>query len=93
MRMIEKVARAIARKHHDVDRDGIFPDSKTLDWAADQTWKLHVGSAIAAIEAMREPTDNMRHNAQPMYDDPCSVSGIWDTMIATALSEAPHAND
>lgn len=93
MRMIEKVARDLCWADGK-DPDAIYTLGTCAGGFSVPNWELHYPfMAIRAIEAMREPNDDMRQNAQPMYDDPCSVSGIWETMIDTALSEVKNEDD
>jgi len=87
--MIERVARAIARKH-----------AETLDWAGyleggadqyvDQAWSGNADYARAAIESMR-PTTNEMDVAGAVYlrAHPSDASGCFTAMIDAAISEQP----
>lgn len=89
MNMVERVARAICRAHG--------------KWIEDESWHTYQDEARAAIEAMREPTMEMRNGVRPQEytikhyhgsghhrSFPTLGSGpvqIWQDMIDAALSE------
>lgn len=83
MTKVESVARAIASDEH--------------DWNNAIVRELLIKRACAAIEAMREPTDEMLKagtSAAVSYDQrfegPEDISEqIWDGMIDAALNERP----
>lgn len=59
MGMVEKVARAMARveaEKRDRDEGG---RGGGIEWLVSQTWRLRIPEARAAIEALREPTEEM----------------------------------
>lgn len=67
MGMVERVARAMARveaEKRDRDEGG---RGDGIDWFVSQTWQLRIPEARAAIEAMREPTDEMWAAAWLIY--------------------------
>lgn len=73
MNMIEKIARAQA---------AICSNCKMLD---KEDWKSHLQDAKAAIEAMREPTEEMLACIDTT-DDP-GTAAIYTEMIDAALKE------
>lgn len=68
----------------------------TID-GCDPLWQRYERQARAAIEAMREPTEEMtrmgHYCAEGCTDDPCGKlpQHVWGTMIKAALSEKPGA--
>lgn len=83
MSMIERVARAICEER------GEGWDASNEDERA--SWRE---TAVAAIEAMREPTEGMCWLGQTALDEECEPSmmgpapaPIWRAMIDAALSE------
>ncbi|MEZ2132438.1 MULTISPECIES: hypothetical protein [unclassified Sinorhizobium] len=73
--MIERVARAI------------MEDSGGGRDRPDFNWRYYESAARAAIEAMREPTEDMRiAGCQETWLDP-SVDDIYRAMIDAALQE------
>ncbi len=79
MNMLERVARGICESlGHD-------PDCNSL---GRPEWPSYLSVARAAIEAMREPTEEMAKaggKARRQWD-----KSVWQAMISAALSE-PHA--
>ena len=79
MTMIEKVARAICN----------------IDGGSEYDWELWKSLAVAAIEAMREPTPEMINSANEMdiihWDYSCHICGgakfSWQLLINAALKE------
>lgn len=77
--MIEKVAKALALKH----------------WPDDSRYVNYIGAARVAIQAMREPTDEMiniylqRMNYSINCEDRLKAEAInnWQAMIDAALNE------
>lgn len=87
MMMVEKVARAMWAQRRKFA--GLVP-IKLEDWG-DGTIPLANGifeEAVAAIEAMREPTDEMRRSATSQgYIDSLGDAGfVWQAMIDAALN-------
>jgi len=83
--VVEKVARAICRTRcrgeaHPCDRGegGICKTGFCIDW------RLHKEGAMAAIEAMREPTFDPEAIS---YHDGMTRSDWWRAMVAAALTE------
>jgi hypothetical protein len=80
--MVEKVARAIA---HDIHKDG--------DWGLDGATAYEgrtaefEAMARAAIEAMREPTRDMKWAHELPHIGPDEIEEMWRAMIDAALSE------
>ncbi len=72
--MIEQVARALARHGH---REG------------ESWWPAYTDAARVAIEAMREPTEDMKRagwRAIPEHDfGNVAAASVWDAMIDEAL--------
>lgn len=83
MTMIEQVARALCLD------DGIVPDQ--VNWDGWYEWEYYRDNAIAAITAMREPTDLMGNALNRMgrpYDAGShSATEIWRALIDAALEE------
>jgi hypothetical protein len=77
--MIERVARAIAWRHHNRKQwVGSCPKSEANDFYADREWRTFVGAARAAIEAMREPDDAMfEAGAESLYGHPREKAAEW----------------
>lgn len=78
--MIERVARAICAANREA------PDSDLNNYGA-PAWQMYVADAAAAIEAMREPSNEMIDAAANLPD----VFGMGDeyrAMIDAALQEA-----
>lgn len=76
--MVERVARAIAQQWEEPEWDKIDPDKR----------ERFRTDAIAAIEAMREPTEGMVGAANQAVDDGagCAIT-TWHAMIDAALGE------
>lgn len=72
MTKIEEVARAIAKAHHSDDGD----------------WIAWTGEARAAIEAMRQPTEEMTRPSDD-YTDRAHNAAVFNKMISAALAEGP----
>ena len=79
--MIERVAKAICK-------------SQGGDWNVSKDWsrgKVFRHMACAAIEAMREPTEDMKADPCVHWDYSCHVCGGlkegWQAMISAALSD------
>lgn len=90
--MIERVARALCRCR-------VSQSDYVLGWASVEQevhycWNEWTEEARAAIEAMREPTEDMLYtgNAQiPDWDRQIEdVRNTWHAMIDAALKERPH---
>lgn len=87
--MLERAARGISKAHHE------NPDDYAFGYKVKQLWELRVIDARAALEAIREPTEEMVEAAlddpDAEYCDQCMQSGyersagypkmIWQTMI------------
>jgi hypothetical protein len=94
--MIEQVARGLAAATHarcsrDRHGDEVSADRKAF---VDENWRIYVGSARVAIDAMREPTGPMRKAFVDLalHGDVLSHGGWdgyardqWQTMIDAAL--------
>lgn len=85
MRMIEKVARAMANEQ------GTDWDSIQANGPGSGLQKMYTSLAIVAIGAMRAPTDFMEKAAYN-YDDSgaqlsCAYDEIYTVMIDAALNE------
>lgn len=98
MNMVEKVARAIAAD------EGAYDADEMLDLAADATvegytdivpfWVLFASKARAAIEAMREPTEEMKkegaakiRNFTAVKSEYPRTTATWQAMIDAALED------
>jgi len=86
--MIERVARAMAAKDSGPEGSELFG----IHW--DEFGDGYVESARAAIEAMREPTEEMERLGTItldtcLIDDPCgrAAEHVWADMIQAALSQ------
>lgn len=73
MTMIEKVARALANS----------ADVTHVNWE-EQDWPEFIEQAKAAIEAMREPNEEMWNACDNWNDSPTET---WPKMINAALKE------
>lgn len=83
--MIERVARALAKS------DGVDPDYRKCGIGIPK-WERYVGEARAAIEAMREPTQEMLFDGQINLGaggelDNENLKEVWGLMIDAALNE------
>lgn len=58
MNMIEKVARAISEQDYNANPD--TESNLTKDIYINRFWKMSIPHAVAAIEAMREPSSEMK---------------------------------
>jgi hypothetical protein len=79
MTMVERVARALSIA------DGMHPDACSNDEDEPPAWTLYVGSAKAAIDAMREPTEAMKKtmaNTPGRWGPHC-----WGQIVDAALKE------
>lgn len=96
--MVEKMARAICRRYIEgemADGEWISPTG-SLDGDVEFFWKDWVGEARAAIEAMREPTEEMERAGDETgcfvaSDEDVSYRGreagaVFTAMIDSALS-------
>src|SRR5262249_20179530 len=91
-RMVERVARAIARAHGkrraNTDSAYFHANYPTVDKYVDQMWPVHADDARTAIEAMREPTEGMLNPGNPPYRFyPTEMRELWIAMIDAALAE------
>lgn len=86
MTMIERVARALAKKER-----GKYPTPE-----GDESWGLWLGFARTAIDAMREPTETMIDAAHEDWawgpgtnldDTDADATRCWGTMIDAALKD------
>lgn len=79
-RMIERVARAICAN----DRENY-----EWDWLTEGGKAQFMAAAEAAIEAMREPTDNMKSAVRKAggVQALAYANAAWPTMIEAALQE------
>ena len=100
--MVERVAKAICRQ---ANLDDGYADNATLQASIDGgMWRNHTGQARAAIEAMREPTDEMivagynaadlwNASAHPMSNVIMRAKATYEGMLDAALAETkeePH---
>lgn len=87
MSMVEKVARAITRCGI-IDGDGEQP---WIDNEVNGTWHLAIDTALAAIEAMREPTPEMVAEVEnaSRIGAIWTAQSAWQAMIDAALEEKP----
>lgn len=77
MNMIERVAKALSIA------DGNHPDACSNDEDEIPYWTLYVKMARAAIEAMREPTEEMANAGAKVA---FMSADLWAAMIDAALS-------
>ncbi len=103
MNMVEKVARAIAHSHGSkITGPGRHRASDEFAWDAshdymrqyvDKHWKEHEHAARFAIEAMREPTEDMvqagwcANNGEDRNLGGDGAKEAWQLMIDAALKE------
>jgi hypothetical protein len=84
--MIERVAKRLARRELS-DRGKMMLDGDPGYWVqafGDKERAEYRGTARAAIEAMREPTEAMI-NLEELPYSPGEVKGFWQAMIDEAL--------
>jgi hypothetical protein len=84
MGMVERVARALCRESE------IYPEDQ---------WERLAGWAVAAIEAMREPTEAMTKKAWGVFPEgqpdggyvntPEVATELWQAMLDAALTTSP----
>jgi len=101
--MIERVARALCRVNNLESRAragiNVMYDSDWLQYE-NASWKNHENEARAAVDAMREPTEEMVTAGLAKVDEPSYMvtRGYiadhdlrigWRAMIAAALGEKP----
>lgn len=79
--MVERVARALSIA------DGNHPDACSNDEEEQPMWTLYLKDARAAIEAMRQPTDEMINDEDLPYS-PAETRQFWQALIDAALSPA-----
>lgn len=91
--MIEKVARAITIEHLKV-RWRTPPNPELLKNRLEEEWPLYVITAKAAIEAMREPTNDQANNYFKIRKEAgdsdataCFNVSVWESMIDAALKK------
>ncbi len=101
MSMIERVARALctqACKHTNSTPDDMLTytdqgmEGRSVTFPR---WQNHTDDARAAIEAMREPTEEMKNAAadaidpgdETGYGSGWKAEAAWETMIQVALGE------
>ena len=86
--MIERVARAICRANCTPDMS-----AEDIDCQEENAWDMWVPEARAAIEAMREPTEEMLYCGDAQISDwdrtHEDVRAAWHAMIDAALKEKP----
>lgn len=80
--MVERAAKAIAAERFGTTVDRLHWDQESDSWR-----QTHIDMALAAIEAMREPTEAMLHakaapDAEMTGGKDCSVDGFLDTWDA-----------
>ena len=88
MTPLEAAARAICRAEH-ILRIG-NERTEEIDRRVEEYWKLHVSSARAAIEAIREPSKAMEEAGRRemgMDEWEGTASNVWRAMIDAALAE------
>ena len=87
--MVERVARALARKTWKQQRS--VDENRTADEYVDACWRLYAEDAATAIDALMEPTEAMlRAGDRPGWDDSVTVGlalEIWQAMLRAALSQ------
>ena len=92
--MVERVARALAIEDRlDPDEDPNYVNGKIKTEVAyppeARLWWRYRRKARAAIEAMYEPTEEMRAAIEKHLNDPafCSADGVWYCGIDAALTK------
>ena len=82
--MVERVARAIC------EASGLNPDHNydpnQISRSDDVRWRLFIPHARAAIEALRDPTEDMANAAE--CAEPFSFEAMWKAAVDAALGEA-----
>jgi len=90
--MVERVAQALCRKQF--PEGGFTLEGKMIpreEWVG-RNWHFYVPLARAAIEAMREPTEEM---IDACGNGECAkwAPGAWTAMISAALGAGPMKGD
>lgn len=85
MTMVERVARALSVA------DGMHPQAASNDADEQPAWTLYVGMAKAAIESLREPTEEMVEASAAIYGDNYLYrhrysKDQWRAMVDAALN-------
>lgn len=80
--MIERVARAICRAYCPPTMS-----EEAIQCQVDNGWDMWVNEAIAAIKAMRKPTDEMVDAGWHSLDRDDDVTIMFNTMIGASLGE------
>ena len=80
MSMAEKVAQAMAEQ----DQLGATADGPQINRGG---WRAYLPMARAAIEAMREPSEEMLHAPKNMEGRFDLIGDTWCAMIDAAMSE------
>lgn len=93
MEMIEKAAYAILDelKRQADDRGSTVDDSATDDVLIDGRSFDLAKAARAAIEAMRDPTFEMRGQWQQRFVRGGTITEMWNAMIDEALADRPSS--
>lgn len=83
MTMIEKVARALAKRNYEMCYYDPEERDKLVIKDVDEKWKLFVDEAKAAIEALREPTPELLKIAS----DHLHTYSMWQAIIDEMLKD------
>ena len=101
MKMVEKVARSLCA-HEGCNPDKIVPSQDATNvfygvggsvkvvrhWAEPHPlWQHFENAANAAIDVLREPTEEMKSAGNPVRADQNMAIDVWEAMIDAALSE------
>lgn len=89
MNMIEKVARAMCRRQINKN-ESLWKQNRTEEFkqsAEDYAWKNYIDEACAAIEAMREPTEEMINILDGSIGSSGEAKLAYHAMIDAALKE------
>jgi hypothetical protein len=86
--LIERAARALARRSCPPGGEAQFPYVSADEWEA-KHWRDHIPAARAVIEAIREPSEGMVR-AGHGHSLTINAGYLFKAMIDAALSEKPE---
>lgn len=83
MTAVERIARVIAR-----GQGGRVLGEARAQWFSDNYWPNSVGDALAVLEALRDPTEEMQRAWQGPEPWDHAALDVWQGMIDAALKGA-----
>lgn len=91
MNMVERAARALAKRHGEqAERAGCT--NQTPDVWAERNWRDHVSTVRLALGAMREPSGEMCGDVHDVLlyavkgEELDTAKLVWERMVETALA-------